>query len=366
MDLQRQYRTIKKEVNLAINRVFSRSSFILGPEGQYLEKEFSRYLGAKYAVGVNSGTDALFLALKACGIQPGDEVITSAFGYIASILGVSFCGAKPVLVDADFSDANIDVTAIEKAITKKTRAILPVHLYGQACQMGPILNIAKKYRLKIIEDCAQSHGAKLRLAGGQWGLTGTFGDAGCFSFYPTKNMGAYGDGGMIVTADAEIYRQALLLRDYGRKDRYAFAIKGYNSRLDELQAAVLRVKLKRLDSWNKRRQQISAWYREFLENEDIVLNATDRNSAPVYHLLVAKTKNRMKLQDYLKRAGVGTGIHYPIPLHLQEAYRDLRYHRGDFPVAERLANEVLSLPMFPELKESEVRYICRKLNAFKG
>ncbi len=373
MDLKRQYGRIKQELSAAINRVFARSSYILGEEVESFEREFAAYLGVEYAVGVNSGTDALFLALKACGIKKNDEVITCAFGYIASVLGISYCGAKPVLVDVNVRDFNIDVAKIEKAITSRTKAILPVHLYGQMCDMVPLMRLAGKYKLKVIEDCAQAHGAEIQLAAhgskfegkGGWKKAGTIGDVGCYSFYPTKNLGAYGDGGMLVTNNKRIYQQLLLLRDYGRKGRYEFAIKGYNSRLDEIQAAMLRVKLKHLAQWNKQRQQVAALFNKNIKQELLLLPLTNAGRNHVYHLYVARSVCREQLQKYLQKQGIGTAIHYPIPIHLQEAYRDLHYKKGTFPVAEQLAREVLSLPMFPELKNTEIQSICGKLNRFK-
>ncbi len=378
MDLKRQYGQIKKELAAAINRVFKRSNYVLGEQVKALEQEFAGYLGVKYAVGVNSGTDALFLALKACGIKKNDEVITCAFGYIASVLGISYCGAKPVLVDVNERDFNIDVTKIEKAITSKTKAILPVHLYGQMCDMAPLMRLARKYHLKVIEDCAQAHGASLRLdiatagklnlpdeASGVVRMAGTIGDVGCYSFYPTKNLGAYGDGGMLVTNNKQIYQQLLLLRDYGRRDRYEFAIKGYNSRLDEIQAAMLRVKLKHLKQWNEQRQQVAALYGEKIKHNDLILPLTSAGRNHVYHLFVIRTSRRKQLQEYLQKQKIGTAIHYPIPIHLQEAYRDLLYKKGAFPVAEKISQEVLSLPMFPELKNNELNAVCQKLNHFK-
>ncbi|MDD5259379.1 MAG: DegT/DnrJ/EryC1/StrS family aminotransferase [bacterium] len=373
MDLRRQYRQIKNELAVAINRVFKGSSYILGEEVRSLEKEFAAYLGVKYAVGVNSGTDALFLALKACGIGKNDEVITCAFGYIASVLGISYCGAKPVLVDMNEQDYNIDVTKLEKAITSRTKAILPVHLYGQMCDMVPLLRLAREYKLKVIEDCAQAHGAEIQLVAhssqlvgkGSWKKAGTIGDVGCYSFYPTKNMGAYGDGGMLVTNNKKIYQQLLLLRDYGRKDRYEFALKGYNSRLDEIQAAMLRVKLRHLGQWNKKRQQAASLYQQKIKYPDLLLPLKNPGRNHVYHLFVIRTAQRKQLQEYLQRQGVGTAIHYPLPIHLQEAYRDLPYKKGSFPAAEQAAQEVLSLPMFPELKKSEILTVCQRLNNFK-
>lgn len=365
MDLRRQYKTIRKEIDQAIKKVFEQSNFILGQEVKELEQEFAAYVGAKYAVGVNSGTDALFLALKASDVNTGDEVITCAFGYIASVLGISYCGAKPVLVDVNGSDYGIDTRLIERVITKKTKAILPVHLYGQMCDMQSLMKIAKKYKLKVIEDCAQAHGAKQQLSGGKWQMAGTIGDVGCYSFYPTKNLGAYGDAGMVVTDDENIYRQLLLLRDYGRKDRYVFALKGYNSRLDELQAAILRAKLKYLNSWNKERQKLADLYYKLVKNDLIVLPPRNSDRQHCYHLFVVRTKEREKLQAYLTKHGIGTAIHYPIPIHLQEAYCDLSRQIGDFPLAEQLAKEVLSVPMFPELKAEEIEYIAGKINSWQ-
>lgn len=373
MDLKRQYRRIEKELAVAINRVFKRSNYVLGEEVKSLEQEFAGYLGVKYAVGVNSGTDALFLALKACGIAKNDEVITCAFGYIASVLGISYCGARPVLVDVNRQDFNIDVTKIEKAITSRTKVILPVHLYGQMCDMVPLMRLARKYKLKVIEDCAQAHGAEIQLAAhssklvgkGSWKKAGTIGDVGCYSFYPTKNLGAYGDGGMLVTNNKQIYQQLLLLRDYGRKDRYEFAIKGYNSRLDEIQAAMLRIKLKHLRQWNKERQQVAALYYRKIKLDNLYLPPVSQGRNHVYHLFVARTVARDDLRKYLQKQGVGTAIHYPIPIHLQEAYRDLRYKKGTFPVAEQVSREVISLPMFPELRNAEILEVCRTLNHFK-
>jgi dTDP-4-amino-4,6-dideoxygalactose transaminase len=366
MDLKRQYRQIKKELDAALKRVFERSNFVLGDEVRFLEQEFAAYTGAKYAAGVNSGTDALFLALKACGIAEGDEVITCAFGYIASVLGISYCGARPVLVDADLKDYNIDVNQIERAITKRTKAILPVHLYGQMCDMAPLMKIAAKYNLKMIEDCAQAHGAAYQFpeSEGGWKKAGTIGDAGCYSFYPTKNIGAYGDGGMIVTDNEELYKQFLLLRDYGKKDRYIFAVKGYNSRLDELQAAMLRAKLPHLDQWNGLRKKIADSYRNCITSDQLVLPAENSGRNHVYHLFVARVKKREALQEYLLKKGTGTAVHYPVPIHLQEAYLDLGHKKGDFPIAEQLAREVLSLPMFPELKTSEVKTVCGQINSY--
>lgn len=366
MDLKRQYKTISKEIDRAIKRVFEQSNFILGQEVKVLEQEFAAYVGAKYAVGVNSGTDALFLALKASSVNTGDEVITCAFGYIASILGISYCDAKPVLVDVNVSDYGIDTGLIERVITKKTKAILPVHLYGQMCDMQSLMKIAKKYKLKVIEDCAQAHGAKQQLSGGKCQMAGTIGDVGCYSFYPTKNLGAYGDAGMVVTDDENIYRQLLLLRDYGRKDRYVFALKGYNSRLDELQAAILRVKLKYLNSWNKERQKLADLYYKLVKNDLVVLPPRNSDRQHCYHLFVVRSKEREKLQNYLREKHINTAIHYPVPIHLQEAYKDLGYKEGRYPVAEQLSQEVLTIPMFPELSQKEIKYVCAHINDFKG
>ncbi|MFC1620746.1 DegT/DnrJ/EryC1/StrS family aminotransferase [Candidatus Omnitrophota bacterium] len=356
--LSRQYEEIKDEVRDPIAKVLESGAFILGEDAKLFEEEFSAYCGVKYGVGVNSGTDALFLACLACGIGKGDEVIVMSYTYIASVLAISMAGAKPVFVDMEEKTCNIDVSKIEDAITKKTKAILPVHLYGQPVDMDPLMEIAKKYNLKIIEDCAQAHGALYKNK-----KVGSFGDAGCFSFYPTKNLGAFGDGGIVVTNSEDVRKQMLLLRDYGRKDRYEHILKGYNSRLDTIQAAILRVKLKHLDKWNEKRRKNAALYTKLFKEKkvDIVCPYEADYARHVYHIYTVRLKNREEVMAKLAEKGVRTLIHYPIPVHLQEAYKELGHKKGDFPIAEKCCDEILTLPMYPELSEEEIRYVVNSL-----
>jgi len=356
--LKRQYEDIKGEIAKQVEDVMFSGAFIMGKDVGLFEKEFAGYCRVKYGIGVNSGTDALFLACLACGIGKGDEVIVMSYTYIATVLAISMTGAKPVFVDIEEKTYNIDISKIEKAITKKTKAILPVHLYGHPADMDPIMEIAKKHKLKVIEDCAQAHGALYKNK-----KVGSMGDAGCFSFYPTKNLGAFGDGGAVVTDSEEIKERVLLLRDYGRKDRYEHILKGYNSRLDTLQAAILRVKLKHLDRWDERRRENAALYtRLFKEKKiDIILPYEADYAKHVYHLYAVRVKGRKKVMEGLAAKGVRTLIHYPIPIHLQEAYKDLEYKKGDFPVSERCCEGILSLPMYPELKEDEIKYVVESL-----
>jgi dTDP-4-amino-4,6-dideoxygalactose transaminase len=352
--LKRQYEQIKDELKAPVERIMQSGAFILGEEVGLFEKEFSGYCGAKYGIGVNSGTDALFLACLACGIGKGDEVITPTYTYIATSFGISMAGAKPVFVDIDEKTCNIDPLKIEKAITEKTKAILPVHLYGHPADMDPVMRIAEKHGLKVIEDCAQAHGALYKNK-----KAGRLGHTACFSFYPTKNLGAFGDGGMILTDSEEIRNKALLLRDYGRKGRYENIIKGYNSRLDTLQAAILRVKLKYLDEWNEERRKNAALYTKLLKESDIniILPCEAGYAQHVYHQYVVRVKNRDTILRKLSDKGINVLIHYPIPIHLQECYKDLGYKKGDFPVSEKCCQEVFSLPMYPELKEEEIKYV---------
>ena len=310
------------------------SWFILGKNVAAFEKEFAAYLGAKYAIGVSSGTEAIHLTLRACGIQSGDEVITVANTAVPTVCGITSAGVKPVFVDIDPETYNMDPGQIENIISPRTKAILPVHLYGQSADMDPILQIAKKHNLKVIEDACQAHGAEYK---GK--KAGTLGDAGCFSFYPSKNLGAYGDGGMVVTNNKDIADKLYLLRNYGQKDRYHHYLKGFNSRLDEIQAAVLRVKLKYLDGWNDKRRKLTRLYNSLLR--DIVDTPIEKDFAKhIYHLYVIRTKNRDPLQKYLKEKEIGTNIHYPIPIHEQEAYKDLGYKKREFPITENYAQEI--------------------------
>ena len=352
--LKEQYENIKDEIKGPMEKVMTSGGFILGEDVKLFEQEFPDYCGVKHGVGVNSGTDALFLACLACGIGKGDEVIVMPYTYIATALGISMAGARPVFVDIEEKTYNIDVSKIEKAITKKTKAILPVHLYGHPADMDPIMAIAKKHKLKVIEDCAQAHGALYKNK-----KVGSFGDAACFSFYPTKNLGAFGDGGMVITNSEEIKERLLLLRDYGRKGRYEHILKGYNSRLDTLQAGILRVKLRHLDEWNeKRRKNAHLYTKLFKENNiDLVLPNESDYAKHVYHLYPVRVKDRKSVMEKLAEKGIRTLMHYPIPIHLQDAYKDLGHKKGDFLISEKCCEEILSLPMYPELPEEEIKYV---------
>jgi dTDP-4-amino-4,6-dideoxygalactose transaminase len=359
-DLGVQHREIKKEIEAAIKRIIKRSDFILGEDAGKFETEFAQFCGSRYAVGLSSGTAALFLALKSAGIKNGDEVIVPAFTYIATALAVSYTGAKPDFVDIREDTYNIDVSQIKKVITKNTRAVIPVHLFGQPADMPELLDIAREYNLKIIEDAAQAHGASVKMPDGKWHITGSIADIGCFSFYPSKNLGALGDGGMVVTNNEGVYKKLLMLRDYGRVSKYKHAIIGYNSRLDTLQAAILRIKLRKLNKWNELRRQAAGIYNCYLKNMGRVVTPYVKDSVRhIYHVYAIRSKKRDELFNRFKANGVGTVIHYPIPLHLQKAYENLGYKSGDFPIAEMLAKEVISLPMFPHIKESQIKFIVK-------
>lgn len=362
VDLKRQYDTIKDEINAAIQQVISSSSFILGENVMEFEKKFARFCSTKYCVGVSSGTDSLYLALRALDVGHGDEVITACNTFIATALAISKCGAKPVLIDCCKTDYNIDPAKIEEAITDKTKAIIPVHMYGQPADMSSILKISNKYGIEVVEDASQAHGAKYkkRKAGG-------IANIGCFSFYPSKNLGAYGDAGAITTNNYGIYEKIKLLRDYGQEKKYSHIIKGTNSRLDSLQAAILNVKLKHLDKWNAQRRRNAKLYERFLEAAAWITIPIERDDVEhVYCLYVIMTKLRDKLLTELKSKNIAAGIHYPIPIHLQQAYTDLGYKNGSFPVAEKCADQILSLPMFPELTEKEIRYVAEAIKNAKS
>lgn len=360
VDLKKQYQAIKPEIDQAIQAVIDETAFILGKEVEGFEKEFARFCQAKYAVGVDSGLSALELGMRVLGIGPSDEVITPVNSFIASSSAISFCGAKPVLVDCDPVTYNIDPALIEGAITKKTKAIMPVHLYGQAAEMDVILKIAKKHKLFVIEDACQAHGAKYK---GK--RVGSFGDVAAFSFYPGKNLGAYGDGGMLVTNRKRVAEKVKMMRNYGQKEKYHHVFLAWNRRLDNLQAAILRVKLKHLDQWNKKRQQHAQLYTKLLAKvKEVVTPVEKKDRYHVYHLYVIQVLKRSRLKEYLTQKGIAVGIHYPIPIHLQVTYKNLGYQRGDFSVAEKSAKRVLSLPMFPELKDREVNYIVGEIKKF--
>ena len=356
IDLKSEYAEINEELTNAIQRVLKSGWFILGEELKKFEEEFSKYIGTKYGAGVNSGSDALFLALKALEIGKGDEVITVSHTFISTVDAIVRNGAKPVFVDIDPDTFCIDVTKIEEKITEKTRVILPVHLYGHPADMGPIMEIAEKYNLFVAEDACQAHGAEYK---GK--KVGCIGDVGCFSFYPVKNLGAYGDGGMVVTNDKELAEKLGLLRNYGQSKKYYHDFVGVNSRLDEIQAAILRVKLKQLDEWNEKRRLVAKRYNELLGDSEIVTPIGKEYAKHVYHLYVIRHKDRNKLQQYLSKKGIETMIHYPIPVHKQKAYLDLGY-TASLPVTEKTCNDILSLPVFPELKNEEIEQVVNHIN----
>jgi dTDP-4-amino-4,6-dideoxygalactose transaminase len=361
VDLKAQYAAIKPEIDAAMQRVVDNTQFILGKEVSEFEKNFAAFCRASHCVGTDSGTAALHLALLICDVKPGDEVITTTHTFVATAEVISLIGARPVLVDIDPRTYNIDPNAIEHAITPRTRAIIPVHLYGQPAEMDAILDLARKHNLRVIEDAAQAHGAEYR---GR--RAGSLGDVACFSFYPGKNLGAYGDAGALVTNDADLAARARMLRDHGRRDKYEHLIVGYGYRLDALQAAILGAKLPHLDAWNARRRELADCYTELLSNGDLELPYCPPHITSVYHIYCIRHKNRDGLQKHLKARGIETGIHYPIPLHLQPVYQNLGYQRGDFPHTEKAAGEILSLPMYPELTDAQVEMIVEAVKEFRG
>lgn len=362
VDLKIQYQQLKKNIDFAIQNVIERSAFILGQECEQFEKKFAEYVGMNYCIGVGSGTDALRLALEALKIGPGDEVITVPDTYIATCEAITHVGAKVRFVDVQPQTYNINPEKIEKAITFSTKAIIPVHLYGQPADMDPIVEIASRHHLYVIEDCAQAHGAIYK---GR--KVGTFGHVSCFSFYPGKNMGAYGDGGAVLTNDPDIAERVQLLRNHGQKVKYEHLVVGYCHRLDNLQAAILNVKLPFLDEWNAQRRHHADLYNQLLKDvPGIVKPYVLPYVEPVYHLYVIRVMDgkRDALQKYLTQMGIQTGLHYPIPVHLQPAYQTLGHQPGDFPVSEKLAKEGLSLPMYPELKEEQIEYVSDHIKRF--
>ena len=369
LDLSAQYNSIKKEIDTAVKKVLESTVFIGGKEVEEFEKEMAEFCVIKHAIGVNSGTDALFLSLKALNIGPGDEVITAPFTFIATAGVIANCGAKPVFADINPETFNIDSSKIEEKITEKTKAILPVHLFGQMADMDEIMSIARKRNLFVVEDAAQAIGAEYSSAGSPQAKrkAGTIGDFGCFSFFPSKNLGAYGDGGMVVTDNDEFAEKIRLLKNHGSspKEKYLNLIIGTNSRLDAIQAAILRVKLKYLSKWSKGRAEKASYYNGKLEGiGDIItpIIASDRNH--IFHQYTIKTKSRDELQRYLKEKEIPTMIYYPLPLHLQPAFEYLNYKSGDFLESEKAAKEVLSLPIYPELSKIEQNLIIKKIKEF--
>ena len=354
VDLKAQYTSIRDEVNAAIQHVLDTCQFTLGTEVATFEQEFAAYSNGQYGIGVNTGTSALHLSLLAADIGPGDEVITVPFTFVATVSAIHYAGAKTVFVDIDPKTFTMDVIAIEAAVTERTKAIIPVHLYGQPADMDPILAIAKKHNLVVIEDACQAHGAEYK---GK--RVGSLGDMGCFSFYPGKNLGAYGEGGMVVTNNSEYNRTIRMLRDWGAEKKYHHVLKGYNYRLEGIQGAVLRVKLKYLENWTEARRTAAGHYNQLLADSGVPTPAEMDYARHVYHVYAIRTQQRSQWQDELNAKGIQSGIHYPIPVHLLPAFADLGYVAGDFPHAERAANEVLSLPMFPELTRAQ----CEEVSA---
>ena len=362
VDLKAQYNSIKPDINTAIQNVLDRTAYIMGSEMEAFEEAFAEYIGVKYAVGVSSGTDALHLALRALGIQTGDEVITTADTFIATCEAITQSGGQVRLVDVDSRTYNMDPAQIEAVITPNTRVLLPVHLFGQPADMNPILDVAQRHNLIVVEDCAQSHGARYRNR-----KAGAFGLLSCFSFYPGKNLGAYGDGGAVLTNDESLAEKVRLLRNHGQKIKYEHLLVGYCNRLDNLQAAVLKVKLPHLDAWNAARRSHAALYNRMLEGvANIVTPWAPSDVEPVYHLYVIRVTDgrRDALQSSLNANGIATGLHYPIPIHLQAAYTNLGHQHGDFPVSEQLAEQGLSLPMYPELTDEQVGFVVEKIKEF--
>lgn len=356
-----QYLAHQTEIDEAVARVLSKGWYILGEEVKKFESEFASYIGAAQAVGVGSGTEALHLALLACGIGEGDEVITVSHTAVATVAAIELAGATPVLVDIEPGPYTLNPVRLEAAITSRTKAIIPVHIYGQPADLEPVLEIAGRHKVRVIEDCAQAHGARYK---GR--RVGSFGDIGCFSFYPTKNLGAIGDGGMLITSDPELAERAYLLREYGWAERYVSSFPGLNSRLDELQAAILRVKLRHLDADNRARARLADKYDEALTGLGLTLPRRRPDAQQVYHLYVIRSAHRDDLQLFLKSKGIGALVHYPVPIHLQPAYKG-RFRGSDgLPETERAAREVLSLPIYPELNESELQLVISNVQDFQG
>jgi len=335
------------------------TAFILGRDVTLFEEEFAAFCGTQYAIGVDSGTSALELALRAFGIGPGDEVITAANTFIATVLAISYTGATPVLVDIDPCTYTISVRELQAAITSRTKAIIPVHLYGQPADMEPILLLARQHGLIVLEDACQAHGAQYKEK-----RVGSLGHAAAFSFYPAKNLGCCGDGGMIVTNDQQLAEEVRMLRNYGQREKYHHVSLGYNRRLDTIQAAILRVKLQHLDEWNGMRREHARLYTQLLSNNGILLPVEENCAEPVWHLYVIRVNHRDALKDHLAEQGIGTGIHYPIPIHAQPAYQSLGYPPNAFPITTHYASQVLSLPMYAELTPDMIRYVVKTIKQF--
>jgi len=357
VDLKRQYDLLKPEIDAAIRDVLNGAQFILGRNVSDLEREIASYHGVSHAVGVANGTDALLLALRGCGIGKGDEIITTPFTFIATAEVISILDAVPVFIDIDPTTFNLDPAKIEARLTDKTKAIIPVHLFGHPAEMDSICAVAEKYGLKIIEDCAQAFGARYK---GK--KVGTFGDCGCFSFFPSKNLACYGDGGMVVTSDDDVADTISVLRNHGSRKKYYHSILGYNSRLDELQAAIVRVKLKKIDAFNESRRKNAERYRQGIERSDVILPVEKPDSIHVYHQFTLRSENRDILAERLKNNSIASAVYYPVPLHRQTVFSFLPSPGNELTISEQYAEQVLSLPMFPELTEAEIAKICDVIN----
>lgn len=356
LDLKAQYETIANEITIALQKVLEKTAFAGGPFVEQFEKEFAEFYKSESAIGVGSGTSALWAALMGLGIGDGDEVITAPNTFIATAEAISVCGARPVFVDIDEQTYNINSELIEKAITPRTKAIIPVHLYGQIAEMDSIMEIARKHGLFVIEDACQAHGAEYK------GRIGCMGDASCFSFYPGKNLGAYGEAGAVVTNNTELADKMRMFRDHGQRKKYYHSIVGWNARMDGFQGAVLSVKLKHLAGWNELRRKNAQLYNDLLMDVEGVITPTEIDYAKhVYHIYTIRTEKRKQLMDALEKDGISCGIHYPVPLHLQEAYKSLGYKKGDFPVTEKCSEQIVSLPMFAELTSEQIEYVAGKI-----
>jgi dTDP-4-amino-4,6-dideoxygalactose transaminase len=360
LDLKTQYKSIKDEIDAEIGKVLENTAFAGGPFVKAFEKDFAEYCNVKHAIGCGSGTEALWIILLAMGVGPGDEVITTPNTFIATAEAITFVGATPVFVDVVEPSYSMDPTVLEAAITNKTRAIIPVHIFGQVCDMDPIMDIADRYGLKVIEDACQAHGAEYK---GK--RAGSIGDAAAFSFYPGKNLGAFGEGGGITTNDDELAAWMHMFLNHGQEKKYYHEIIGWNGRLDGIQGAVLKVKLGHLDKWNELRRSHAARYRALLlDVKDLSLPVEEDYSSHVYHIFAVRCKERDELLAYLNENGIGAGIHYPVPVHLQSAYSELGYSEGSFPVAEQSASEFISLPMFPDMTDEQIERVVSVVKKF--
>jgi dTDP-4-amino-4,6-dideoxygalactose transaminase len=360
LDLKAQYRSIKDEIAVAMQRVLENTAFAGGPFVQQFEKEFAEFCHCQYGIGVGSGTEAIWAAIMGLDVGPGDEVITVSNTFIATVEAISFCGAKPVLVDINEQTYTLNPESIEQAISPRTKAVIPVHLYGQMADMDPIMEIARQHNIVVIEDACQAHGAEYK---GK--RAGSIGDAGCFSFYPGKNLGAFGEAGAIVTNNSDLDKKIRMFRDHGQQKKYHHTIIGWNARMDGLQAAILTVKLKHLPDWTEARRKNARTYNEFLSELDSIIIPKEMDYAKhVYHIYPIRIKNRNALIDYLTEKEVFTGIHYPVPIHLTKAYQSLEYTRGSLPVTEACADQLVSLPMFPELTHQQIEQVVSEINHF--